>query len=272
MQEINLSAPKKERNLNKTLTEGDKSVAENNGKCSPQLAVPAVILGISLIICTFVFTSAFVKVRSTSIITVTGSAERAIKSDLVVWNGVFSRRSTTLADAFAATKSDLEQVQAVLKAKGVQGDEITVMPLSVNTFYAVDNYGRETSRVSGYGLTQSVEVRSNRVDEITAISRESAELINMGVEFQSMPPQYFYTKLNELKIGMLAEATENAKKRAEQIAAQGGGKLGPLRASRMGVFQITPVHSTEVSDYGISDTSSLEKKITAVVNAEFAIK
>jgi hypothetical protein len=247
-------------------------VTENNGRGSPQLAIPAVVLGASLIICTLIFTSAFVKVRSTSTITVTGSAEKAIKSDLVVWNGVFSRRSAKLADAFAATKDDLEQVRAFLKAKGVQDDEITVMPLSVNTFYAVDNYGRETSQVSGYGLTQSVEVRSNRVDEITAISREPAELINKGVEFQSMPPQYFYTKLNDLKIGMLAEATQNAKKRAEQIAAQGGGKLGPLRASKMGVFQITPVHSTEVSDYGISDTSSLDKKITAVVNAEFAIK
>jgi hypothetical protein len=236
------------------------------------LAVPAVVLGLSLIVCTLIFTSAFVKVRSTSTITVTGSAEKLIKSDLVVWNGVFSRRSAKLADAFAAIEGDLEQVQAFLKAKGVQDDEITVMPLSVNTFYAVDNHGRETSQVSGYGLTQSVEIRSGRVDEITAISRESAELINMGVEFQSMPPQYFYTKLSGLKVGMLAEATLNAKKRAEQIAAQGGGKLGPLRASKMGVFQITPVHSTEVSDYGISDTSSLDKKITAVVNAEFAIK
>lgn len=39
----------------------------------------------------------------------------------------------------------------------------------------------------------------------------------------------------------------------------------------MGVFQITPVNSTEVSDWGSNDTSSLEKKVFAVVHADFAI-
>jgi hypothetical protein len=86
-----------------------------------------------------------------------------------------------------------------------------------------------------------------------------------------MPPQYFYTKLSDMKVDMLADATLNAKKRAEKIAINGGGKIGPLRSTKMGVFQITPVYSNEVSDYGINDTSSLEKKITAVVNVEFYI-
>lgn len=40
----------------------------------------------------------------------------------------------------------------------------------------------------------------------------------------------------------------------------------------MGVFQITPLYSTEVSDYGINDTTSIDKEITAVVNCEFIIK
>lgn len=248
-------------------------MSEGNGRtASPQFAVLAAILGLSLIVSTLIFSSAFVKVRSTSAITVTGSAEKQIKSDLIVWSAVFSRRSAKLPEAYTAIKKDLEEVRAFLKAKGVDDEEITVMPLSVNTFYAVDSHGRETSQVTGYGLTQSVEVKSKRVDKITAVSRESSELINKGIEFQSMPPQYFYTKLNELKVDMLAEATKNARKRAEQIATQGGGQLGPLRSSKMGVFQITPVYSTEVSDYGICDTSSLEKKITAVVNTEFAIK
>ena len=44
-----------------------------------------------------------------------------------------------------------------------------------------------------------------------------------------------------------------------------------MRSVRMGVFQITPRHSTEVSDYGINDTSSLEKDITAVVRVTFAV-
>ncbi|MEW6182484.1 MAG: SIMPL domain-containing protein [Bacillota bacterium] len=245
---------------------------EKKGCPAAQLTVFALVVGISCIICTLIFTSAFVKVRSNSAITVTGSAEKVLKSDLIVWDGSFSRRSATLAEAYAAMKKDLEDVKAFLKEKGVPEEEITVMPINMNTFYAADKSGMQTSQITGYGLMQTVQVKSKRVDEIGSVSRESSELINRGIEFQSSPPQYFYTKLSSLKIGMLAEATKNARERAERIASQGGGRLGPLRSSKMGVFQITPVYSTEVSDYGILDTSSLDKKITAVVNTEFAIK
>jgi hypothetical protein len=51
-----------------------------------------------------------------------------------------------------------------------------------------------------------------------------------------------------------------------------GGKLGRMRASSLGVYQITPRNSTQVSDYGISDTSSRLKDVTAVVSATFAVK
>jgi len=138
-------------------------------------------------------------------------------------------------------------------------------------FTPLTSFGRETGEIKGYGLTQTIEIRSKQVDKITNVSRESSELFNKGINLQSMPPQYFYTKLSDMKVDMLADATLNAKKRAEKIAINGGGKIGPLRSTKMGVFQITPVYSNEVSDYGINDTSSLEKKITAVVNVEFYI-
>jgi hypothetical protein len=246
---------------------------ENNLNRPPQLVLVAVaaILGLSLIICTVLFSNAFVKVRSTSALTVTGAAERELRSDLAVWRGNFHRRAPQLPEAYALLKSDHEEIKNHLKAQGVPEKEITFMPVSMNTFYEVDARGRETDVVRGYGLWQSVQVRSADVDRITAVSGTSGELISKGIEFNSEAPQYFYTKLSDIRVEMLAEATKNARQRAEQIATQGGGKLGAIRSAKMGVFQITPMHSTEVADYGINDTSSLEKKITAVVNVEFAI-
>jgi uncharacterized protein len=38
------------------------------------------------------------------------------------------------------------------------------------------------------------------------------------------------------------------------------------------VLQITPKNSNQVSDYGMNDVSSIEKEITAVVNASFQIR
>ena len=70
---------------------------------------------------------------------------------------------------------------------------------------------------------------------------------------------------------MLGEAAKDAKVRAEKIAASTGNSIGAVRSARMGVMQITAADSTEVSDAGISDTSSIDKDVTAVVNVSFAV-
>jgi uncharacterized protein len=132
--------------------------------------------------------------------------------------------------------------------------------------------GQYTNNIIAYRLNQRVEISSGDVDKISQISREATELMNDGVEFQSFPPQYFYTKIADLKVSMLAGATKDAKNRAEQIAQNTGSNIGALKSAKMGVFQITPLYSTEVADYGINDTSSLEKEITAVVTCTFEMK
>jgi hypothetical protein len=106
---------------------------------------------------------------------------------------------------------------------------------------------------------------------VTEVSRQSTELIEEDVELISQPPEYFYTKLAELKLEMLGKASADARKRAGQIVSCAGNKIGVMRSARMGVFQITPANSVEVADYGMNDTSSLQKKVTAVVHAEFSI-
>jgi hypothetical protein len=114
-------------------------------------------------------------------------------------------------------------------------------------------------------------VRSNDVDKIEKLAREATELINQGILLESSPPEYLYTKLGDLKIEMLAEAAKDAKVRAQQIASSTGSSIGSVRTARMGVMQITPADSNDVSDSGMNDTSSLEKDITAVVNVGFAV-
>jgi len=85
-------------------------------------------------------------------------------------------------------------------------------------------------------------------------------------------PEYHYTKLAELKIDIQADAAKDAMVRDDKIAKATGRSLGPMRDARMGVIQITPKLSNQVSDYGINDLSSIEKEITEVVNASFEIE
>jgi hypothetical protein len=116
----------------------------------------------------------------------------------------------------------------------------------------------------GYQLTQNVKIESNDVELVEGVAREITELLNKGVQFNSTPPRYYYTKIADLKIEMISKATEDARLRAEKIAENSGGSLGELKNANMGVFQITGQNSGE--DYSWSGTyNTADKKKTASI-------
>jgi len=239
-----------------------------------QIIILGICIAAATIISSIILSQGFLKVMkfTREQISVTGSAQKIIKSDYIIWTGSFKRRETDLATAYKKLQDDLVKVKAYLISKGANEKEIIVSQIYTTTVYKKNEKGNDTNDIEGYLLGQNVEIRSGEVDKITQVSRESTELINQGIEFFSGTPEYTYTKLDELKVEMLAKASENAKQRAESMVKATGNKIGFMRSARMGVFQITPVNSTEVSDWGVNDTSSLEKKVTAVVTASFAIE
>lgn len=236
-----------------------------------------VILGICFVVAAVgsavILTDGLVKFKKASaeVINVTGSAEKKIVSDYAVWTASFSARDPQLKNAFAKVKENTAKVRAYLASKGIKEDELIVSQVTTDIIYKKNEKGSDTNVIETYLVSQWIEVRSADIKKVTAVSRESTELIEQGIQFVSDAPQYFYTKLSELKLEMLAAASADAKKRAEQIASSTGNKVGRIRSANMGVFQITPVNSTEVSAWGENDTTSLEKKVFAVVHADFAI-
>ena len=239
-----------------------------------QIIVLGICIAAATIVSSMILSGGFLKVMkfTRQQISVTGSAQKDIKSDLIVWYGGIAKRDPDLKTAHRLLKQDADKVKKYLIDKGIDEKELTIYQVRTDIIYRKNEKGYDTNDIQGYKVSQAFEVKSKDVDKVNEISRESTEIIDQGVEFESAAPEYFYTKLDELKIEMLAKATENAKQRAENMAKATGNKIGFMRSARMGVFQITPVNSTEVSDYGVNDSSSLVKKVTAVVNVSFAIE
>ena len=232
----------------------------------------AVVLAVGLVVATTIGGWFFVKgKRGDQTITVTGSARKRITSDLVVWRSAISYQAPSLSEAYRSLAEAVPRVKAYLVSKGIAENQITVSSISSQTLHGRTDDGGETSEITGYSLRQELSVRSTEVEKIGQIAREATELINQGILIESMAPEYLYTKLGDLKIEMLAEAAKDAKRRAEQIAQSTDSSIGTVRTARMGVLQITAADSTDVSDSGMNDTSSLEKDITAVVNIGFAV-
>lgn len=229
-------------------------------------------LAVALVLSSIIGAWAIIRVKSRDqTIVVTGSARKRIKSDLVIWRASVSYQAVQLSEAYKLLSDNVPRVKAYLVSKGIPEDQITVSSISSEKLHTKDSNGQDTGEISGYSLSQQVEVRSNDIDKITKISREATELINQGILLESMPPEYIYTKLSDLKVEMLGEAAKDAKVRAQQIASSTGSTVGSLRSARMGVLQITGADSNEVSDSGMNDTSSIEKDITSVVSVTFAV-
>ena len=236
----------------------------------------AIIISVTVLLSVGLLTNAYKnRNQSRDIINVTGLGKKDFKSDLIVWSGFFTRKNMELKDAYRQLKEDKDKISEYLTSKGVNEKEILFSSVDINKEFnqSYDKDGRRYSTFSGYRLTQRVEIESKEVEKIENIGREITELINLGVELNSSSPSYYYTHLSELKIEMIASATEDARIRAEKIAANSGAKLGDLKYAQMGIFQIIGQNSSE--DYswgGTFNTSSKMKTATITMKLQFGIK
>lgn len=231
---------------------------------------PAAILGVSFVVGMMILGMSAVQYKAADrFISVTGSAQKTIISDRAVWHVTLSR-TAGLDDAAGGSKlmnQDLQKLLSYVKKSGMTGSGIIVKPVSVETLM---NYN--VNQPAGYTFRQEVVISSSDVQGLTTIAQGAASLFAEGALVSTASLEYYYSKLPELRIAMLAAATNDARLRAEKIAESAGASLGGLQDASMGVIQLTAANSVDVSDYGTYDTSSIEKQLTAIVRASFAIK
>ena len=231
-----------------------------------------VALAVGLVMSSLIFGYFYSKTKKgDEAITVTGSAKKRITSDLVVWSSGVAVEAASVTDAYSQLSGVIPRIKQYLLSKGIAENQMTVSSITTTTNKRRDSEGNETSEITGYSLQQQIEVRSNDVAKIAQVAREATELINQGILIESKAPQYYYTQIGDLKIEMLGEAAKDAKERAARIAQSTGNSIGAVRSAKMGVLQVTAADSTDVSDYGVYDTSTIEKDMTAVVNVSFAV-
>jgi len=159
--------------------------------------------------------------------------------------------------------------------KGVKKDQIVFLAVDIRKEFSKTYFENENLKdkvFKGFILSQTIRIESNEVDKIEAISRSITELAKEGISFYSYSPQYYYTKLSELKIEMVAAATEDARIRAEQIAENANTEIGELRYAKMGIFQIIAQNSNEDLSWGGNfNTSSKMKTATITMKLQFGL-
>src|SRR5262245_1835757 len=253
-------------------------MADPTGKNAAVLGIGrSLIIGLAIVVTAGVLGKAAIEAfrikHQEKRITVTGSATRRIKSDLVVWRATVRSQNPELTAAYKKLSADVPVVVDFIKAHGIDEKQITVEAASITEVHPVTEQGNTNEAViAAYQAEQDVVVESTDIPRVEQASREATQLLDKGVYVQSASPLYIYTKLAPLKIQMLADASKDARLRAEQIAVNTNSTLGKLITGRMGVMQVNEKFSSEVSSEGNNDKTTLEKDVLAVVTASFEVK
>lgn len=227
----------------------------------------AVILGTALVLCAVIGSWTVLEVKNQNqTLTVTGAAYKTITSDYAIWQGTVATFSPALDQAYTKIDKDMKLLLAFLEKAGWDSSSYVIEGVQL---YKRNN--REGQTV-GYDLSQSVTIESPEIQRTSALSKDVSSLIDKGVELRSHPPRYLYTHLDAMKLEMIHLATENARDRAEQLADASDTEVGALRSASVGVFQIRPLHSQSVSDYGMSDETSIAKEIACTIHASFGVE
>lgn len=235
----------------------------------PELMIGLVAIAIALLIGAIVGAHAIRDVKKRrDTITVTGSARYPITANQVSWRLVVKSQAPNAGAASRRLRRQVATVRSFLAGKGIPAGDVTVPPISVQP--VTRRISRKQVK-SEYAVTQMFQITTGEVDKVESAAGSVSTLLEEGLNVAVGRLSYVSTELSEARLKALQAATKNASERAKTIVEGVGGHLGGVREAGLGVYQIVPRNSNEISDYGINDTSTKEKDVVAVVSVTFGV-
>jgi hypothetical protein len=240
------------------------------------LTLVALVIGLSIVTSASVASRAYERrgqqtAEQTQQLTVRGSARQRITSDLAVWTVRVRGSGPTIPAAFTVLEDASTQVSKFLSTSGFPSSEIELSAIDTTTLYKRNANGNETREIDSFSMDRTFTITTPNVARVAAASTEVTQLLKHGIEVSTQRPAYYYTKLADLRISILGDASQDARSRADEMTSKTGSKITTLRSIQTGPIQLTVPNSTDVSGYGAYDTSTIEKDASVTVTANFGI-
>jgi hypothetical protein len=171
-------------------------------------------------------------------VTVKGSAEKIVDADLVVWPLPHSVGGNDLADVQRRLDANTAIIREFFTEAGFQPGDIVVAPPGLEDRWAWA-YG-DNRPPERYRYSTTVSLRTGNVPAALEALRRTGELVSRGVMIgEGSSPEFDYTTLNDIKPGLIAEATAAARDSAVQFAKDSDSRLGGIRSANQGVVSIS---------------------------------
>lgn len=199
-----------------------------------------------------------------------GLATRDVEANIALWS-----------ISYTETGNDLQVLQEIMdrkgrilvgffKKQGITDAEIEKKAVTVQDLLA-QAYRQNNIGPNRYIITQTYLVRTENIEAIATAAQNVGDLIKQGVvlsQSSSSTPTYLFTKLNDVKPEMLAEATQSARSAAQEFSKQTGQKVGDIKRASQGVFQILPRDAT----YTVPESQQRNKTVRVVSTIEFYLE
>ncbi len=224
------------------------------------LLIAAGMLGLSMIIGGYLLGDGLLRARMADrSVTVRGLAEREVTADLATWTISYSARSGDLSEAQRDIDRDTESIRAFFGELGFEADAL--QPSGVNVSEYSNNRGETT-----YTIRQRLQLRTTDIERAQAAVARQFELVRRGVVLEEGSGMSFtFTRLNEIKPEMVAEATRDARAAANQFADDSGTDVGGIRNATQGYFSIES-RDGDAGGYGSADTPYKLVRVVTTVN------
>lgn len=235
--------------------------------------VSAVVLAVGVAVGGWFVGHGFLRGRTASrYVEVKGLAEREVGADLALWPLRFVTTGNDLAVAQAEITRDTRKVYGFLARHGIDTSAVQLLALEVSDAQA--NRFQAERGGTRFVILQTVMVRSDKPEVVMAASQRVSELVKAGVVLSSSGeygiggPTFIFTRLNQLKPAMVAEATANARAAAEQFAADSRTVLGAIRYANQGIFVILPRDQAP----GVNEGGQLQKIVRVVSTVQYLLE
>jgi hypothetical protein len=196
-------------------------------------------------------------------VTVRGLAERDVMADLATWTISYSASAFDLNSAQANVDADTAAIRAFFKQLGFPDDALQPTGVNVST-------GTTDAGESVYTVRQRMTLRTTDIARAQRAVRQQFDLVRRGVLLEEGSGMaYTFTKLNDVKPAMVAEATKDARRSAEQFAKDSDTGVGGIKQATQGYFEITS-RDGDGGGWGVADTPY--KRVRVVTTIDFYLR
>ncbi|AKH42515.1 hypothetical protein WYH_01475 [Croceibacterium atlanticum] len=195
-------------------------------------------------------------------VTVRGLAEREVTADLATWTIAYSATAANLGSAQASVDRDTSSIRAFFGDLGFPEDALQTTGVNVSTY--------TQNGITNYTVRQRMTLRTNDIERAERAVRNQFDLVRRGVVLEEgSGMSYTFTRLNDIKPEMVAEATRDARAAAQQFANDSGTGVGGIKQATQGYFSID-ARDGDGGGWGVAETPY--KKVRVVTTVDFYLR